>query len=114
MTTTQPTYLPPADGVLYILHQFTVPAGKRVISYSATAVNAGANETTRCGVRANGTFLSIHVANIGTQAGGTFASTISGVTFNDSSVPYTLDLVCSHDGSGGVPYIESGAEVAVY
>ena len=106
--------MPPTDEVPYILHQFTVPAGKRVISYSATAANGGANEVVRCGVRANGTFLSAHAAQVGTQAGGTYLSTISGVTFYNSSVPYTLDLVCLHGSGSDVPYIDPGAEVAVY
>lgn len=115
-TTNQITYLPSADNVPLIIHQFTVPAGQRVINYSVTAVNYfGPIEYVRCGVRANGTFLSNHAALVGIDAGGTHASTISGVTFYNSSVPYTLDLVCSHDGgNAGFPIIDPGAEVAVY
>lgn len=114
--TTDVISLPTPDDVLLTVHQFTVPAGSRVINYSVTAVNYfGSIEYVRCGVRANGTFLSRHAALVGIDAGGAHASTISGVTFYESSVPYTLDLVCSHDGgNAGFPILDTGAEVAVF
>ncbi|MCC5643740.1 hypothetical protein LC607_12445 [Nostoc sp. CHAB 5824] len=86
-----------------------------MISYSATATNSDLGEIVRCGVRANGTFLSIHTATVGrNDVNAAFTSTISGVAYYTSSSPYQLDLVCTHDGSGGVPIIDAGAEVAVY
>ncbi|MEH2408262.1 hypothetical protein [Nostoc sp.] len=109
--TTDVISLPALDDVLLIVHQFTVPAGSRVINYSVTAANSGLIEYVRCGVRANGTFLSQHAAVVG----GGYASTISGVTSYDSRVPYTLDLVCFHNGGyNSIPIIDRYAEVAVY
>lgn len=112
--TTGSLSLPVADGVTFVLLQRNVPAGSWVVNYSATVVNSGANEVARCGVRVNGTFLSVHAANVGSGAGAAYATTISGVGFTNSSTSRTVDLACVHDGFGSVPSIDPGAELAIY
>lgn len=112
--TQQAVTLPTPDGQPAVLLQLRVPAGRKVITYSATAVNFGNNEIVRCGVRVNGNFTSVHAAQVGVQPAGAFASTISGVDFLNSSVPTSVELACVHDGAGDVPYIDPGAELAVF
>ena len=113
--TTQGITLPTGDNVSLIIHRVTVPAGPRVINYSVTAVNYYTGEFVRCGLRANGSFLEQHTAVVGGGSSATNVATISGVAYTNYSAPYTLDLVCSHDGSGNsVPTIDPYAELAVF
>lgn len=92
-----------------------VPAGRYVINYSASVLNTGIIETTRCGVLVNGREISNHLAVVGlipTQIG---SNTISGVAVTRSNVPLTIQLACSHDGGGnGVPVVQAGAELAIF
>ncbi|MDZ8222820.1 MULTISPECIES: hypothetical protein [unclassified Nostoc] len=112
--TSQTISLPAADGVPLILLRRNVPPGSWIVNYSATVVNSKANEVTRCGVRVNGTFVSVHAANVGANAGATFASTISGVGYTNAGGARTIDLACVHDGFGDVPSIDPGAELLIY
>lgn len=107
-------YLPTPDGQPAVLLQLIVPAGRKVITYSATAVNFRNKKLSGAVLKINGNFTSVHAAQVGVQPAGAFASTISGVDFLNSSVPTSVELACVHDGAGDVPYIDPGAELAVF
>ncbi|MEH2418458.1 hypothetical protein [Nostoc sp.] len=114
-STTQSLSLPFNNDEQLIIHRVTVPAGSKVITYSVTTYNFEVGEFVRCGLRADGSFVEQHTAAVGGGISATNAATISGVTYRTSSVPYTLDLVCSHDGAGtSIPNIEAYAELAVF
>ncbi|MEH2061652.1 MAG: hypothetical protein V7K50_05160 [Nostoc sp.] len=114
-TTTQYLNLPFNNDEQLIIHRVTVPAGSKVITYSVSVTNYYVGEFVRCGLRANGSFVEQHTAVVGGGQSATNAATISGVTYRTSTVPYTLDLVCSHDGGGtSIPTIDAYAELAVF
>ncbi|MEH2090254.1 hypothetical protein [Nostoc sp.] len=113
--TTQDSTLPLTDGARSALLVQTVPAGRYVINYSVTAINPGINENVRCGVLVNGSEVSNHGVVVGSIPDPIGTDTISGVAVTNSSIPLTIELVCSHDGGAdGLPYISAGAELAVF
>ncbi|WP_009633709.1 hypothetical protein [Synechocystis sp. PCC 7509] len=113
--TTVPLNLPVGNGVPRVIHAVIVPAGPRVINYSVTTTNFAAGEFVRCGLRANGNFLEQHSTVVGGGPSAANVATISGVWFTNFNAPYTLTLVCSHDGaSASVPFLEPYAELAVF